>query len=177
LTARALAAFRALPESQAIQRRFAAWHASPQGNDDSKHDRKPAPAWFAHGDTRPTVRLITVTPTGPLLVSVSAAVNEGGCADGVFGSLWALWQVEGPPEKPRLTLRNQPDESMTLQPTAAVDLDGDGRVELLFDGFSDSSAANAAGQPQFLEHGIVRALDDSYVNVDGPETPILVCPC
>jgi len=26
---------------------------------------------------------------------------------------------------------------MTLTPTAAVDVDGDGQVELLFDGFSD----------------------------------------
>jgi hypothetical protein len=91
--------------------------------------------------------------------------------------LWALWQVDGSSENPRLLLRNQPDESMTMRPTAAVDVDGDGHVELLFDGFSDYASANAYGQPLFLEHGIVRALGDSYVNVEGPERPILICPC
>ena len=83
-----------------------------------------------------TIRLFSVKPTGPTLLSVSASISEGGCESGVFGSVWALWQVDGPPASPRLTLRNQPDESMTMQPTAAVDLDGDGHVELLFDGFS-----------------------------------------
>jgi hypothetical protein len=91
--------------------------------------------------------------------------------------VWALWQVDGPPASPRLTLRNQPDESMTLQPTAAVDLDGDGHVGLLFDGFSDYRSANVFGQPQFLEHGVVRALGDSYIEIEGPEAPILICPC
>jgi hypothetical protein len=56
-------------------------------------------------------------------------------------------------------------------------VDSDGHVELLFDGFSDYTSANAFGQPQFLEHGIVRVLGDSFVNVEGPETPILICPC
>jgi hypothetical protein len=169
LRARALAAFRALPESRAIQRRFAAWSASQH--------YKGAPPWFDQGEGSPTVRLINVKPTGPMLLSVSAAINDGRCEDGVVGSLWALWQVDGSPENPRLVLRNQPDESITMNPTAAVDVDGDGHVELLFDGFSDYASANAFGQPQLLEHGIVRALGDSYENVEGPETPILICPC
>jgi hypothetical protein len=121
--------------------------------------------------------LLSIKPDGPTLLSVSATVNEGGCEDGVLGSLWALWQVEGSPENPRLALRNQPDESMTMRPTAAVDVDGDGRVELLFDGFSDYGSANMFGQPQVLDHGIVRALGGAYVDVEGPETPILLCPC
>ena len=169
LKARALAAFRALPQSQAIQRQFATWSA--------RQNHKPVPSWFDRGKWHPTIRLISVKPTGPVLLSVSATVNEGGCEDGVFGSLWALWQVDGSPENPRLVLRNQPDESMTMNPTAAVDVDGDGHVELLFDGFSDYASANIFGQPQVLDHGIVRALGDSYVNVEGPETPILICPC
>jgi hypothetical protein len=169
LKARALAAFQSLPESRAIQRRFDTWYAGQH--------QKNAAAWYAHGKRRPTVRLIGVKPAGPTLLSVSAAINEGGCEDGVLGSLWALWQVDGPPDDPGLVLRNQPDESMTLQPTAAVDVDSDGHVELLFDGFFDYASANIFGQPQSLEHGIVRALGDSYVNVEGPETPILICPC
>ena len=36
---------------------------------------------------------------------------------------------------------------------------------------------NASGQPNFLEHGIVRALAGAYVEITGPETPIYVCPC
>jgi ketosteroid isomerase-like protein len=169
LQARALAAFRALPESKAVQRRYTAWSVDQH--------RKTASSWFAQGRPRPAIRLFSVKPTGPTLLSVSASINEGGCADGVFGSVWALWQVDGPPASPRLTLRNQPDESMTMQPTAAVDLDGDGHVELLFDGFSDYRSANVFGQPQFLEHGVVRALGDSYIDIEGPETPILICPC
>jgi len=38
-------------------------------------------------------------------------------------------------------------------------------------------ARHLRGQPQFLEHGVVRALGDSYVDIEGPETPILICPC
>ena len=169
LKAQAVAAFKALPESRGIQRRFAEWSA--------REHHKATPPWFDRGTEHPTVRLISIKPNGPMLLSVSGAINEGGCADGVRDFLWGLWQVEGSPENPRLVLRNQPDEAMTMHPTAAVDVDGDGRVELLFDGFSDFNSANIFGQPQFLEHGIVRALGDSYVNVEGPEVPIFVCPC
>ena len=73
--------------------------------------------------------------------------------------------------------RTQPDESKTMQPTAAVDLDSDGHIEWPFDGFSNYRSANVFGQPQFLEHGVVRALGDSYIEIEGPETPILICPC
>ena len=169
LKAQALASFRVLPESQAVQRRYTDWSAG-------QHHR-PASSWFAHGKLRPTIRLFSVKPTGPTLLSVSASIREGGCENGVFGSVWALWQVDGPPASPRLTLRNRPDESMTMQPTAAFDPDGDGHVGLLFDGFSGYRSANVFGQPQLLEHGVVRALGDSYIEIEGPEAPILICPC
>ena len=74
-------------------------------------------------------------------------------------------------------LRNQPDESMDLQPSAAVDTDGDGRPEILFGRFSDDSMRNAAGQAETLENGVVRALGDSYVGIEGVALPIYVCPC
>jgi len=170
LKARALAAFRALPQSQAIESEYAVWSKT-------QHE-KAARAWFEHGKARPTIRVFSVQPAGPTLLSISAIIAEGGCGeDGMHRSLWALWQVDGSSENPLLALRNQPDESMTMRPTAAVDLDGDGRVELLFDGFSDAGSANVFGQPQFLEHGVVRALGDSYVHIEGPEIPILICPC
>ena len=170
----ALAAFRALPEAEVIQRRFDRSYAGA-----NRRRRAAAPPWFLHGEQKPSVRVIGVAPAGPVLLSVSASIREGGCGDddAVWGSLWALWQVEGDRDHPRLVLRNQPDESMTLLPSAAVDVNGDGQVELLFDKFTDDGAANAAGQPQLFERGVVRALGGAYVDVDGPETPILICPC
>jgi expansin (peptidoglycan-binding protein) len=56
-------------------------------------------------------------------------------------------------------------------------VDGDGTPELLFDGSTDAASENGAGQPEFLEHGMVRALAGSYVEVEGPKTPIDICPC
>ena len=124
------------------------------------------------------MRVLRSGPKGPKLVSVSASIDEGGCGEsGVNGALWALWELRGDADNPQLVLRNAPDEQMTLEPTATVDVDGDGHVELLFDDSSDFNATNAAGQPDFVERGIVRALNGLYLDVTGPTTPILVCPC
>ena len=113
----------------------------------------------------------------PTLVSVSQSINEGGCADGVFGAVWAPWELRGDAAHPPPVLRNAPDERMTLVPTATPDMEGDGRVELLFDHSNDFNAWNATGQPDFIERGIVRLLDGLYLDVSGPTTPILICPC
>jgi hypothetical protein len=174
LAKRALAAFRALPEAQAIQHRLDRSYAG-----ELRRRRAAAPPWFFQGEQKPSVRVISVAPAGPVLLSVSASIREGSCGDDdvVWGSLWALWQVEGDRDNPRLVLRNQPDESMTLQPTAAVDVNSDGQVELLFDQFTDDDSANAVGQPQLLERGVVRALGSAYIDLTGLETPILICPC
>ena len=109
------------------------------------------------------------------MLSVSASINEGGCDGGVFGGVWALWEMDDR-DPTHLVLRNQPATEMTLQPTAAVDVDGDGIPELLFDSSFDYASMNAAGQPRFLEHGIARPLDSAY-QLQGPETPIYGCPC
>jgi len=74
-------------------------------------------------------------------------VTPGGCADGVFGAVWAFWELQGDAAHPQMFLRNAPVERMTLAPTATVDVDGDGHVELLFDNSSDYNAQNATGQP------------------------------
>lgn len=168
----ALAALRALPESAVIQRDYARWYPTEH----SKHRGTP-PHWMNRARQQPVVRLFRPA-SGPALLSASATIAEGGCGDGVFDSIWALWEIdETDPAHPRLVLRNQPDAEMTLQPTAAVDVDGDGTPELLFDSASDYASSNAAGQPDFLEHGIARALAGSYVRIEGPETPIYMCGC
>jgi hypothetical protein len=169
---RALAALEALPESATIQREFARWYAG-----EHPKSRRPPPVWFRLTEHRPLIRMFRPA-SGPVLLSVSAMAAEGGCGDGIFNALWALWEVDDKdPAHPRLILRNQPDTAFSLQPTAAVDVDGDGRLELLFDSSSDYATVNAAGQPDYLEHGIARALDGSYVQIEGPETPMYICPC
>lgn len=169
----ALAAFAALPQSAKIQKEFDAWYRG-----DRPKARKPPPRWFAHEKRGAQVRLLRSGPKGPTFVSVSESIQEGGCGDdGVDGAVWALWELRGDAAHPQLILRNAPDDQMTLAPAATVDVDGDSRVELLFDDANDYNATNATGQPDFIERGIVRLLDGLYVDVAGPTTPILICPC
>ena len=169
----ALAAFGALPQSAKIQKEFDTWYRG-----DRPKARKPPPPWFAHEKEGAQVRLLRSGPKGPTFVSVSASIQEGGCGDdGVDGAVWALWELQGDAAQPQLVLRNAPDGQMTLAPAATVDVDGDGRVELLFDHSNDYNAQNATRQPDFIERGIVRLLDGLYLDVAGPTTPILICPC
>lgn len=168
----ALVAFGALPQSASIQKQFEEWYRREHAG-----TGKP-PSWFAHEGSGAQVRVLRSGPKGPKLVSVSASIEEGGCGEGgVNGALWALWELRGDAANPQLVLRNAPDEQMTLEPTATVDVDGDGRVELLFDDSSNFNATKVTGQPDFVERGIVRALNGLYLDVTGPTTPILVCPC
>lgn len=172
LTSLALEAFKALPQSEAIQREYTHWYAG-----EHPHGRRPPPLWFQRARQKPVIRVLRPS-AGPALLSVSAVIGEGDCGNGVDNALWALWALDGAdPARPRLVLRNQPTADMTLQPTAAIDLDGDGTPELLFDSSTDYATANATGQPDYLEHGIARALGGSYLEITGPETPIDVCPC
>ena len=168
----ASAAFGALPQSANIQKQFDEWYRREHAGTGTP------PRWFAHEGSGAQVRVLRSRPKGPTLVSVSASIEEGGCGEGgVSGAVWGLWELQGDAVHPRLVLRNAPDEQMTLELTATVDVDADGRVELLFDDSSDFNATNAAGQPDFVDRGIVRALNGLYLDVAGPKTPILVCPC
>jgi hypothetical protein len=167
----ALAAFSALPQSADIQRFHADWYRREYPS-----TRTP-PRWFAQGKRSPSVSMLRSGPKGPTFVSVTALIDEGGCDGGVTGAVWALWEVQGDAAHPQLVLRNAPDGGSALTPNATVDVDGDGRVELLFDHSNDYNAQNATGQPDFIEHGIVRLLDGLYLDIAGPTTPILICPC
>jgi hypothetical protein len=167
----ALAAFAALPESQNIQKDFDDWYRR-------EHAAAPKPPrWFAYERKAPWVRVLRSGPKGPTFVSVSKSVNEGGCDDGVRAAVWGLWELQGDAAHPQLVLRNAPEGQMTLAPTGTVDTDGDGRVGILFDDASNFELPNALGQPNFIERGIVRLLDGLYLDVFGPTTPILICPC
>lgn len=168
----ALAAFDALPQSASIQKQFDDWYRREHPD-----IQKSPPRWFGHEKGGAWVRVLRSGPKGPTFVSVSKSIDEGGCDDGVLGAVWALWELQGDVAKPQLVLRNAPDERMALAPTATVDVDGDGRVELLFDDSNDYNARNITGQPDFIERGIVRLLDGLYLDVAGPATPILICPC
>ena len=167
----ALAAFAALPQSVEIQASHDTWYHREHP------DAAKSPRWFMQGKRGAWVRVLRSGLKGPTFVSVTALVDEGGCDTGVIGAVWALWEVQGDAAQPRPVLRNAPDAAMALAPNATVDVDGDGRVELLFDHFNDYNAQNATGQPDFIERGIVRLLDGLYLDVAGPTTPILMCPC
>ena len=167
----ALAAFGALPQSANIQKDFDVWYRREYP------DAPNPPRWFAYEKKGPWVRVLRSGPKGPTLVSVSKSVNEGGCDNGVKFAVWALWEVQGDAAHQQLVIRNAPEDQMTLAPTGTVDMDGDGRVEILFDNASSFELPNATGQPDFIERGIVRLLDGLYLDVSGPTTPILICPC
>jgi hypothetical protein len=172
LERRAWLAFDELPESRAIQRRFDAWSR--------EHRRSVETTWFRAKGARVTVHVIR-PPKGPALVSVLAKATLGdgdSCGgDGLAGALWGLWEVTGPDDAPSLVLRNHPDEALVLELTGAVDVDGDGQAELLFEGFQDPATMNAFGQGGFVAHGLIRALGGVYLDVAAPETPVLICPC
>jgi hypothetical protein len=166
----ALATFSALPQSVKIQKKFDAWYPT-----EHEGSRSPSLRWFDYQKPRAEVRVLHSGAKGPTLVSVSALIDEGCSDEAATGAVWALWELGGDAANPRLVLRNAPDGETTLRPTAAVDLDG--HAALLFDGFDDYAAPNAAGQPGFIERGIVRLLDGLYLDVAAPTTPILICPC
>jgi hypothetical protein len=51
--------------------------------------------------------------------------------DTLVGTMWALWEATGEPPSPKVVPMNQPARSRSIEPLAALDLDGDGRLELV----------------------------------------------
>jgi hypothetical protein len=68
-------------------------------------------------DNDPAVHLLSLTYPG----------GDDGCG------LWALWEVRGTPQRPELRLLNDVDGHDVVEPVLAVDLNGDGDVELVDD--------------------------------------------
>jgi ketosteroid isomerase-like protein len=171
----ALESFRALPATRAIQREFAAWHRRERPREGK------APAWFQLGQGA-QVRSLRTSDSGTVLLSVTASyfgdAGQEPCSELNFGgSLGAIWRLDGTAETPRLVLVNRPDPALIITPTAAVDVDGDGQVELLFDDFENSATSNVTGRGGLIEHGLLRPHAGTYMDVEGPETQVYICPC
>jgi hypothetical protein len=146
----AIAAFRKLPAYKLIQKE---WLASDEG----KTQKGP---W--EGD-KPDVQTTQALIGGKAitLVSVSHGAWEG-CV-GFTAQLSALWELRAG----KLVLRNSPGKG-AIKPLMAVDTDGDGNAELLYQG-SINEFGSDLGQWR-LEDGLF---------TDGEELriPYLDCPC
>ncbi len=165
----ALAAFRALPAYTKLQADYRRWQ--------KKHAPSSKAARWEEADGKLTV----LRASSPALVSVSASAwvsgDKGGCQDAFRASLFALFEVAPGGAAPRLSLRSRPSAGISLTPLAASDLDGDGRLELLFGSFGDQNQPNATGQYYQLDLGVLRAHEGVYDDLVGLELPVLICPC
>jgi len=151
LSKSALAAFRALKPWAALQ---AAWKSDGAGKKGGRWDEQ---------DGGPAVKAWKIAKGGATrtFVSVSAIV-QGGCAKW-DGDLWGLFEVDG---GGKLLLRNDPGQ-ITVEPTLAVDSDGDGAPELLFQRTPDFST----------QGGLVRPATGVWRDVLRIKVPYLDCPC
>jgi hypothetical protein len=148
MRANALKAFRALPAYKEIQQ---SWMEEVKSRD-KKY-------WDQLDDASVKAMDATIGGKPVTLVSVSAEHFER-CADW-SGALWALFRLEGG----KLTLINEPPESW-LTPLYAVDLDGDGTIELVGTG----SAFDIYGTLIHLDGGKVGEIESLWV-------PYYDCPC
>jgi len=158
----ATAAFEALPQSQAIQRKVDAAYKGRRS--------KQTPRWFRRKDGSISVRIIREPPAGTILVSVTASHCTPASDEDEYGScyfLWGLWRAQDSNGETRLALANKPEEGTALFPSGAIKLDADDDVQLLFDGQEYASVGGAN-----VEHGMVRAVDRQYVNIIGPSTAV-----
>lgn len=64
-------------------------------------------------------------------IAVSARQGSG-CGD-FGGEIFAVWEVSGVPANPQFKLLNKPDESFYLEPLTLIDIEGDGKFEILFE--------------------------------------------
>jgi hypothetical protein len=109
------------------------------------------------------VKVVTFRPqwSGKKVTLVWAVVNgDSVCDSHGFGYTW--WLEDG-------GLKEAQGLSDELTPAAAVDLDGDGRPELLFDG-------GGSVDPN-LNAGVLSLTDDAWKLLDGIYFPFIGCPC
>lgn len=119
---KALAALRALPGYLALQKAWAG------------ETKAPRPRWWDEHDGAKAAVVAMRDGDGSVRFVAAKAVAGDGCAS-FRGEFWAIWQVGKAAEGQgagALTLLTDPgDPGPPFLPTAAIDLDGDGRMELL----------------------------------------------
>ena len=126
LEARAFEAFRRLPAYGAIQKGYLDTKVEDTGGQRTRF-------WDEYGTATPQpgrVRAFADASGRPALLLLSAQAGYG-CGD-FWGSLWAAWSID--PAKPEgpLTLLSDAEAPGELPPVSgAVDVDGDGRPELV----------------------------------------------
>ncbi|HJZ86643.1 MAG TPA: nuclear transport factor 2 family protein [Polyangia bacterium] len=145
LRAAALRELRRLPAYAAIQKSF--------------REENPKGTWEQAADS-PRVDVLVMRARGKTLVSVSARAGAG--CGGFEGELFAVWEATGE----KLSLRGTADGY--LVPAAAVDLDGDGTLEILYRG-------NWIGD--FLGQGVLRLEAGVYRFGETITVPYHDCPC
>jgi len=126
LAQKALREFRKLPAWKKVQ-------ADYQSEDGRKGN------WDEYDNDKPEVKRL-----GPL-VYVTAQAGSG-CGD-FGGRLFGMWEVAGD----KLIPRYKPDEYDFLNPMAAVDVDGDGVLEILIDEGILRRSGDQYGSPEHLE--------------------------
>lgn len=118
LLAAALRAARGLPGWKSRQRDYAEATTLPRPEQ-----------WDAYDGGAPQVRAFA-TGTGERLLWLSLRAGTG-CGD-FLGEFWALWQVQGEGAGAKMRLLSDDREpGRIVRPEMAVDVDGDGRVELI----------------------------------------------
>lgn len=118
LSRKALAAFRKLSGWARLQKDYAT---------DATGEKKPD--WMGYEESAPSVSTFRM-PDGRVVVTVTAAAGSG-CGD-FRGELWAAWELKGKGDSAALVLlSDEADPGGAFQPKAAVDVDGDGTIELL----------------------------------------------
>jgi hypothetical protein len=148
--ASALKAFRALPAYQKIQQSWI--------EEEKKRDKK---YWDQLDDASVKVFDATIGGKPATLVSVTAQHFDG-CADWQ-GALWALYRLEAG----KLKLINDPGDS-TLTPLYAVDLDGDGTVELIGSALANDFGSSASR---------ILFVDGKVHEIEPLRVPFYDCPC
>jgi ketosteroid isomerase-like protein len=153
----ARAASRALPAYRKLQADYDKYRNAPQIEQNPKPAALPD-AWEQYVDGKETI--LSFEHEGRRYISVTFSVPPSCGAFG--GSLWALFLVRGKtPATARFILQGdvEPDDADPVTPAHVVDVDGDGRPEML------------------IAHGIVRWRDDRLRDVDREAIPSHICPC
>jgi hypothetical protein len=115
---------------------------------------------------------------GRTLVTAQLGISLGeSCGESFDRSLWLVWERSEPGPSGALVLKSPALEGITLDARAAVDVDGDGKPEILFSGYSNQLFHSMSGQPAVMEWGLLRAVDGQFGDFDGLELSSYVCPC